>query len=61
MVSLGLGWTVLPVAQAEEVENALTRVRAEPIRHRRLSAVRRSSELLNPLADLLLERLPSPG
>ncbi len=61
MVSLGLGWTVLPVAQAEDVENAITRVRSEPLRLRRLSAIRRSSEVPNPLAALLLERLNSTG
>ncbi len=41
MVRLGLGWTVLPTVQAEHGEHGLSRVTAEPLLSRTISAVTR--------------------
>ena len=64
MVQLGLGWTVLPVPQAESGPAPLRRARPEPIAHRRLVIARRATALDDPaasaLADALLEAGVSP-
>jgi DNA-binding transcriptional LysR family regulator len=49
MVRLGLGWTVLPVAQAEQGSDPLERVRDQPLLHRRLVAARRAGSVADPL------------
>jgi DNA-binding transcriptional LysR family regulator len=54
MVALGMGWTVLPILQAETEPNPLVRARPEPMLTRRLVAARRQSSLADPLADALL-------
>ncbi len=57
MVALGLGWTVLPVSQAEGGTVPLTPVGDEPLLHRRLAAVRRREALPHPSAEQLLAGL----
>ncbi|HEY7106259.1 MAG TPA: LysR family transcriptional regulator [Acidimicrobiia bacterium] len=49
MVVLGMGWTVLPVAQAGTLERA----RAEPLAARRLVVARRIAAAPNPIADAM--------
>lgn len=57
MVNLGLGWTVLPVSQAEAGPAPLTPVDTEPLLRRRLTAVRRRHALPHPPAEQLLAGL----
>lgn len=57
MVGLGMGWTVLPVTQAEAEPLPLRRVREDPLLVRRLVAARRHDRLSDPAADALVERL----
>jgi DNA-binding transcriptional LysR family regulator len=57
MVALGMGWTVLPVRQAETEPNPLRRARPEPLLTRQLVAARRRSAVRSPAADLLLAEL----
>ncbi len=57
MVALGMGWTVLPVLQAETAPNPLVRAEPEPLLTRRLVAARRHGALPDPLADALIEQL----
>ena len=57
MVALGMGWTVLPVLQAETEPNPLVRATTEPLLTRRLVAARRYEAIVDPLADALLGRL----
>lgn len=57
MVALGMGWTVLPVLQAEAEPNPLRRAMAEPLLTRRLVAARRHGAAADPVADALLEHL----
>jgi DNA-binding transcriptional LysR family regulator len=57
MVLLGLGWTVLPPAQAEAGGRAPVRVGTRPLATRRLVAARRADALPNPAAAALLELL----
>lgn len=57
MVRLGIGWTVLPVIQAEKAPGPLRRVGAEVLTHRRLAAVRRAERPPDPAADALVEAL----
>ena len=59
MVALGLGWTVLPVSQAEALPASLRPATAEPLFHRSPGAARRSDALPHPLADQLLGALVS--
>lgn len=64
MVRLGLGWTVLPVIQAELEPNPLIRARPEPLLTRPLVAARRAGSVAHPLlhdfiADLA-HRDPGP-
>ena len=55
MVQLGLGWTVLPVAQAETGERPLRRARV--LTDRRLVAAVRDSAVLDPAVDALRDVL----
>jgi DNA-binding transcriptional LysR family regulator len=57
MVRLGMGWTVLPVSQAERGPEPLERARKKPLLDRNLVAVRRSDRLDHPAADAFLELL----
>lgn len=54
MVRLGMGWTVLPVVQAELPPDPLRRARRTPIAARRLVAARRADALADPAADALV-------
>jgi len=57
MVALGMGWTVLPVRQAETEPNPLRRARPEPLTTRRLVVAQRHSAVQDPAAHLLLGEL----
>lgn len=57
MVALGMGWTVLPVTQAEAEPLPLRRVRDEPLLVRRLVVARRRDRMSEPSADALIGRL----
>lgn len=57
MVRLGLGWTVLPVAQAESGPEPLRPIRRAPLLERSLVAVTRRGALPNPLAEALIDLL----
>ena len=57
MVDLGLGWTVLPVAQAESGDAPLRRAMAAPIATRRLVAARRHGSVTHPTVDALIAAL----
>lgn len=56
MVNLGMGWTVLPVLQAETEPNPLVRARRKPLLNRRLMIARRRSATGRAVVDLI-ERL----
>jgi DNA-binding transcriptional LysR family regulator len=55
MVRLGMGWTVLPVSQAESGPEPLQRARKRPLLDRNLIAVQRSDRLDHPAADAFRE------
>jgi len=57
MVALGLGWTVLPVAQAEAAPNPLRRAQPEPLMSRQLVVARRFDAAPDPAADALVRLL----
>ncbi|MGD9793130.1 MAG: LysR family transcriptional regulator [Acidimicrobiia bacterium] len=57
MVQLGLGWTVLPVVQAETEPAKLRRARAEPIAERTLVSARRTESPNDSATNALLELL----
>ncbi len=57
MVNLGMGWTVLPVLQAEAEPNPLVRARRQPLLTRRLVIAKRSEAPADPAVDELIERL----
>lgn len=57
MVRLGMGWTVLPVIQAETEPFPLVRARKRPLLTRRLVAARRADVIPDPAVDHLLESL----
>lgn len=57
MVRLGLGWTVLPVVQAERSPDPLTPIRRRPLVTRELVAVRRSAALPDARVDALMDLL----
>lgn len=61
LVNLGLGWTVLPVLQAETEPNPLVRARRAPLLTRRLVVVRRLATPVDPLAAELIARLQNTG
>lgn len=55
MVRLGLGWTVLPVVQAERAPGALAPARAKPLASRELVAATRRGASPNPLSQVLID------
>jgi DNA-binding transcriptional LysR family regulator len=57
MVALGMGWTVLPIAQGR----GLTPARGKPIAERRLVVARRIGAPPHPGADALVALLASSG
>lgn len=57
LVSLGMGWTVLPVGQAETEPNPLVRATREPLLTRRLLLARRRTASAGPATADLIERL----
>lgn len=57
MVRLGLGWSVLPVAQAEAGPRPLVPARKQPLLHRRLVAASREGAAADPLRDSLLAEM----
>ncbi len=57
MVRFGMGWTVLPVSQAEGGPAPLLRARRRPLLERTLVAVHRSDRLDHPAADALRDLL----
>lgn len=57
MVRLGLGWAVLPRAQAEAGGAGPLRVGGPPVATRTLAAARRTDALPNPAADALVAAL----
>lgn len=57
MVALGMGWTVLPVNQAETEPNPLLRAIEEPLLARRLVAAERQDRMPDPAAEALLTQL----
>lgn len=57
MVALGLGWTVLPVAQAEAAPNPLRRAQPEPLMSRQLVVARRFGAAPDAAADTLVDLL----
>lgn len=57
MVRLGIGWTVLPVVQAEQGPGPLRRIIDDVLVHRPLAAVRRTDRAPHPTADALVEAL----
>ncbi len=56
MVRLGMGWTVLPEAQAESTEG-LVRVRKRPLLRRQLALARRTGSISDPAVEALAEEL----
>ncbi len=59
MVRLGMGWTVLPEAQAEN-RTALKRVRKQPLLTRQLVLALRSDAIADPTVEALKSRLSEP-
>lgn len=61
MVRLGVGWTVLPVIQAERGPDPLHRAVAGELARRTLAAVQRADGAPSPAADALVTFLEGPG
>jgi DNA-binding transcriptional LysR family regulator len=61
MVALGLGWSVLPVAQVERSGVALRRVGAEPFARRSLLVARRADGPADPAVDALIASVRPPA
>jgi len=57
MVRLGMGWAVLPVAQAERAPDPLRRTVARPLAIRQLVAARRVDAVPDPLVAALVDGL----
>lgn len=57
MVTLGMGWTVLPVVQAETAPSPLVRAGRRPLLNRRLMVARRRLATPGAATTALLERL----
>ena len=57
MVGLGLGWTVLPVSQAESGERPMTPARVRPIAQRNLVLARRTDTVADPVVESLAAAL----
>lgn len=53
MVGMGLGWTVLPVTQAESGTNPMTSARTKPLTERRLVLARRTDTVDDPAVTAL--------
>lgn len=51
MVRLGIGWTVLPIVQAETMPSPLRRAREEPLLQRTLIGITRKGTIEQPLVD----------
>jgi DNA-binding transcriptional LysR family regulator len=60
MVRLGMGWTVLPEAQAEG-NASLRRVRKQPLLRRQLVLALRSDAIVDPVVEALRTQLSRPG
>jgi DNA-binding transcriptional LysR family regulator len=61
MVALGVGWSVLPVAQVERSGAALRRVGAQPFVQRSLVVARRADGPVDPTVDALIRALQPAG
>lgn len=59
MVRMGIGWTVLPVAQAESGTEPLVPARVRPLAHRTLVLARRTDTVVPPAVDALAAALAS--
>lgn len=57
MVRLGVGWTVLPVLQAERGPDPLKRARRGVLARRTLAAVQRAGRSVSPASEALMEML----
>lgn len=57
MVRLGMGWTVLPVIQAETTPNPLVPAQAKPVVTRKLIAAHRQGALPHPMLDAFVASL----
>ncbi|MGI9598893.1 MAG: LysR family transcriptional regulator substrate-binding protein, partial [Acidimicrobiales bacterium] len=57
LVHLGMGWTVLPVLQAEAEPNPLVRARRQPLLTRRLVIAQRRGSASDPATAELIDRL----
>lgn len=57
MVALGLGWSVLPVAQVERSGVILRRVGSEPFVRRKLVVARRADAPADPTVDAVVEMI----
>lgn len=60
MVALGLGWSVLPVAQVDRSVVALRRVGSEPFVRRTLLVARRADGPADPTVDALVAAIHPP-
>jgi len=60
MVRLGIGWTVLPVVQAERPPDPLARAARGVLVRRRLAAVQRAAGPPDPTATALVDALVRP-
>ena len=61
MVGMGLGWTVLPVSQAESGAAPLAPARVRPLAERTLVLARRTGTVADPAVDALARALASVG
>lgn len=57
MVALGIGWTVLPVSQAESGPGPMVPARARPVAQRTLVLARRADAVHDPATDALAAAL----
>ena len=57
MVALGMGWTVLPILQAEAEPNPLVPAMKVPLLERRLVAARRANAIGDPVSGQLMAEL----
>lgn len=59
MVAMGLGWTVLPVSQAESGGAPMIPARVRPVAERTLVLARRTGTVADPAVDALADALSS--
>lgn len=59
MVAMGLGWTVLPVSQAESGDHPMTPARVRPLAERQLVLARRTDTVSDASVDALAAALDS--